>query len=142
MTGVQTCALPICQHLDSDLRETFEQRLGGDFSDVRIHTGPAAAQAAEAIDAKAFTCGTDIVFNSGEYDPESPRGQFLLTHELAHVSQQTEGAISMLPGEDADVALEKGQGSTPRTVTGRPVRSNQQTTPTESSKGRLFPHIW
>jgi hypothetical protein len=72
------------QHLDSDLRETFEQRLGGDFSDVRIHTGPAAAQAAEAIDAKAFTCGNDIVFNSGEYDPESPRGQFLLAHEFLY----------------------------------------------------------
>uniref|UniRef100_UPI000AC24089 eCIS core domain-containing protein n=1 Tax=Natrialba hulunbeirensis TaxID=123783 RepID=UPI000AC24089 len=74
---------------------------------MRIHTGAKAAEAADAIDAKAFTCGNDVVFNSGEYDPESSEGQFLLAHELAHVKQQNGGAtISMMPQEGADLEID------------------------------------
>ncbi|QCW01740.1 DUF4157 domain-containing protein [Natrinema pallidum] len=80
--------------LDLSLRRPLEERMDADFSTVRIHTGGKAAEAAEAIDARAFTCGTDIVFNAGEYDPESPEGQHLLAHELAHVTQQRSGGLT------------------------------------------------
>ncbi len=80
--------------------------MDADFSNVRIHTGAKAAEAAESIDAKAFTCGNDIVFNAGEYDPENAEGQFLLAHELAHVRQQTGAAISMMPKSDADLEID------------------------------------
>ncbi|WP_230198650.1 eCIS core domain-containing protein [Halopiger djelfimassiliensis] len=92
--------------LHSGLQRTLEERMDADFSNVRIHTGAKAAEAAESIDAKAFTCGNDIVFNSGEYDPESAEGQFLLAHELAHVRQQTGAAISMMPKSDADLEID------------------------------------
>ncbi|WP_228434619.1 DUF4157 domain-containing protein [Natrarchaeobaculum aegyptiacum] len=95
------------QPLDQPVQRALEERMDADFSDVRIHTGGTAAKAAEAIDAKAFTCGNDIVFNSGEYDPESPEGQHLLAHELAHVKQQNGGApISMMPQEGADLEID------------------------------------
>ncbi|AGB15071.1 hypothetical protein Halru_0429 [Halovivax ruber XH-70] len=55
--------------LDGSIQRALENRMDADFSNVRIHTGPKAAKAADAIDAKAFTCGNAIVFNSGEYDP-------------------------------------------------------------------------
>ncbi|NGM68019.1 DUF4157 domain-containing protein [Natronolimnobius sp. AArcel1] len=92
--------------LDQPIQRALEERMDADFSNVRIHTGAKAAEAADAIDAKAFTCGNDIVFNSGEYDPESGEGQFLLAHELAHVKQQTGAAISMMPQEGADVEID------------------------------------
>lgn len=92
--------------LDFSLQRALEERMDADFSDVRIHTGANAAEAADAIDAKAFTCGNDIVFNDGEYDPESPEGQHLLAHELAHVKQQTGTAISMMPQEGADLEID------------------------------------
>ncbi|WP_083858565.1 eCIS core domain-containing protein [Natrialba chahannaoensis] len=93
--------------LERSIQRTMEDRMGADFSDVRIHTGGKAAEAAEAIDARAFTCGNDIVFNAGEYDPESAEGQFLLAHELAHVTQQNGGApISMMPKPDADLQID------------------------------------
>ncbi|EMA29348.1 hypothetical protein C446_17364 [Halobiforma nitratireducens JCM 10879] len=60
--------------LEDDRRRSLEDRMGADFSDVRIHTGGKAAAAADVIDAKAFTCDTDIVVNAGEYGPESPVG--------------------------------------------------------------------
>ncbi|WP_049912443.1 eCIS core domain-containing protein [Natrialba hulunbeirensis] len=93
--------------LDGPIQRALEERMDADFSSVRVHTGGKAAQAAEAIDAKAFTCGNNIVFNAGEYDTESPEGQHLLAHELAHVKQQNGGAtISMMPQEGADLEID------------------------------------
>jgi hypothetical protein len=69
-------------------RGFFEQRFGNSFGDVRVHSGPQAAQAAKAVRAQAFTLGRDIVFGQNRYAPESPAGQKLLAHELAHVIQQ------------------------------------------------------
>ncbi|MFC3958343.1 DUF4157 domain-containing protein [Halovivax cerinus] len=90
--------------LDASIQRAMEDRMGDSFSDVRIHTGPTAANACEAINARAFTVGNHIAFNAGEYDSESPEGQHLLAHELAHVRQQTGGALSMMP--QANVELE------------------------------------
>jgi hypothetical protein len=78
--------------LDADLRDRARDRLGGDFGDVRIHTGPAAASAAAAVSARAFTHGHDIVFGAGQYAPQHAQGRTLLTHELGHVAQQRAGA--------------------------------------------------
>jgi hypothetical protein len=71
--------------LDSATRAFFEPRFGRDFSDVRIHTGSDAAASARSIDAHAYTAGSDIVFASGQYSPDTPSGRSLLAHELAHV---------------------------------------------------------
>lgn len=80
-------------------RELFEPRFGYDFSQVRVHTGSAAAAAARAIDAEAYTVGQNIVFGAGSFDPHAARGQHLLAHELAHVVQQ--GAASAAQGSVA-----------------------------------------
>lgn len=68
---------------------------GRDFSQVRIHTGPRAADAASALGARAFTVGSDIVFGEAQYRPDTVAGGALLRHELVHVVQQ--GAPS--PGQ-------------------------------------------
>ena len=65
-----------------------------------------AANACESINARAFTVGNHIAFNSGEYDPSSPEGQHVLAHELAHVRQQNQGAVSMLPQEDMELEVD------------------------------------
>jgi Domain of unknown function (DUF4157) len=74
--------------LDSAARAYFEPRFGRDFSDVRVHAGPAAEQSAKDINAKAYTFGSHIVFDSGEYGTDTSEGKRLLAHELAHVVQQ------------------------------------------------------
>jgi hypothetical protein len=38
--------------------------------------------------AQAFAVGSDVAFASGAYQPNTPRGDALLAHELAHVVQQ------------------------------------------------------
>ena len=76
------------QLLDPGTRSFMEPRFGADFSHVRVHTGPDAAESARQIGARAYTLGGHIVFGVGEYAPASKAGRGLLTHELAHVLQQ------------------------------------------------------
>ena len=108
--------------LDASIQRAMENRMGASLGDVRIHTGPQAAAACEAINARAFTVGNHVAFNQGEYDPESPEGQHVLAHELAHVRQQTGGAVSMLPQAavelevDPDPALEREAEATAERV--------------------------
>lgn len=77
--------------LSQSERDFFEPRFGYDFSNVRIHTGGDAAQSADRINALAYTAGTHIVFNTGQYQPGSENGKRLLAHELTHVVQQGGG---------------------------------------------------
>lgn len=83
--------------LDGDVQREMESKMGGDFSDVQVHTGPEAAVAADSINARAFTVGNHVAFNDGEYNPGSNSGKKILAHELTHVRQQTDGRVSMLP---------------------------------------------
>lgn len=76
------------ERLPAHTRSVFESRLGRDYTDVRIHRGPTADRAASAIDADAFTYGSDVVFADGAYQPDTVSGQRLLAHELVHVKQQ------------------------------------------------------
>ncbi|HYJ82751.1 MAG TPA: DUF4157 domain-containing protein, partial [Allosphingosinicella sp.] len=73
--------------LSASTRNFFEPRLGADLGHVRVHSGPGAARAAGAVEARAFTVGSDIYFGRGQYRPDSPSGRHLLAHELAHVFQ-------------------------------------------------------
>lgn len=88
--------------LPLDLASDFGQRFGVDFSSVRIHTDPQAAQTARAVHARAFTLGQDIVFGSGEYSPGTATGRRLLAHELVHVVQQGHGAPQQVQRQDTD----------------------------------------
>jgi len=82
--------------MDETVQREMEAKMGGDFSDVQLHTGPEAAAAAESINSRAFTVGNHVAFNNGEYRPEESEGKRVLAHELTHVRQQTEGTVSML----------------------------------------------
>lgn len=79
--------------LDLQTRNFFESRFGYDFSGVRIHTGLAAENSARAINARAYSFGTDVVFDRDEYRPECESGRHLLAHELAHVARQGSNKI-------------------------------------------------
>lgn len=92
--------------MDDSVQGEMESKMGGDFSDVQLHTGPKAAAAADSINARAFTVGNHVAFNKGEYQPGTDSGKEVLAHELTHVRQQTNGAVSMLPAEDAQLEID------------------------------------
>jgi hypothetical protein len=74
--------------MDGKTKSFMESRFGEDFSNVKIHTGDEPAQLNRALNAKAFTINKNIYFNSGQYQPETDSGKYLLAHELTHVVQQ------------------------------------------------------
>lgn len=69
-------------------RRRAESQIHGEFAGVRVHDDDRAHDLAARIDARAFTSGRDIFFGRGAHAPHTPRGQQLLTHELAHVAQR------------------------------------------------------
>jgi hypothetical protein len=95
------------QPLDAGIRSYMEPRFQADFSRVRVHTGALAAESARAVNALAYTVGTDLVFSSGQYQPYSTGGGMLLAHELAHVAQQRSAPMPW-------VQRQNGSGGTPK----------------------------
>ncbi|WKE73530.1 DUF4157 domain-containing protein [Streptomyces sp. WP-1] len=91
--------------LDHATRVRKEEQFQADLSDVRLHTGPSAAQAAAAVQARAFTVGQDIVIGEGGGDAQT------LDHELTHavrnrqrasVGHPTGGGFNMTRPDDGE----------------------------------------
>ncbi|NTX50024.1 DUF4157 domain-containing protein [Myxococcus sp. CA039A] len=76
------------QQLPTALGGQLGASMGTPFDRVRIHTDDHAARMNSSLGARAFTHGTHIYFNQGEYNPGTRAGRHLLAHELAHVAQQ------------------------------------------------------
>ncbi|WP_410534746.1 DUF4157 domain-containing protein [Streptomyces sp. KL2] len=90
-TGVHEVLRSAGKPLAEPVRQEMEARFGTDFSDVRLHTGGAAARSARAIGARAYTSGSHVVIGDGGGDRHT------LAHELTHVVQQRRGPV---PGSD------------------------------------------
>lgn len=93
--------------LPAAVRRDMGERMGADFSRVRIHTDSEAVGLSSALGAHAFTYGSHIFFNQGKFDPGSRQGQHVLAHELAHTLQQNGQTIRRL-SVSAVGALAKG----------------------------------
>ena len=117
--------------LPGGTRSFFEQRLGADLSAVRVHTRAEAAASADALGARAYTVGSDLVFGAGEYQPAAAAGRRLLAHELVHVLQQRRLGASVQRDDkkdapaaapiafvldDSEVTLKAAQAVSPTTV--------------------------
>jgi hypothetical protein len=79
--------------LPADVRAEMQGRLGHDFGDVRVHNDSRAHESAQAVNAHAYTVGSNVVFQRDKYDPSSAEGKTMLAHELTHVVQQRSGPV-------------------------------------------------
>ena len=105
------------QALDSHTRAFFGRRFGRDFSQVRVHSGTAAGQSAQEINAYAYTVGHNIVFGSGRFAPGTHEGQRLIAHELTHVVQQSGGQALRVARESEPVSGTPPVEVPPRSLT-------------------------
>ena len=99
--GVRGVGLP----LPAGPRALLEAQFGRGFADVRLHTGPRAADAARQLGAAAYTLGRDIAFDQGFYAPHTGSGLRLLAHELTHVVQAQGAPARPLPAGEAAASL-------------------------------------
>ena len=135
--------------LDSTTRAFMEPRFGHDFSKVRVHADEKAADSAEAVNARAYTVGADVVFGRGRFAPRSSEGQALIAHELTHVVQQKFSKANPDLTVSADAAQENEANAVQYSfhshkhapsvapVSGRPRLAKQglsQPTPSQPSK--------
>ena len=81
------------QPLDAATRAFMEPRFKQDFGHVRVHADAQASRSAATVNAMAYTMGHDIVFGAMQFAPHSAEGRKLLAHELAHVSQNSQGIV-------------------------------------------------
>lgn len=142
--------------LDAGTRSFMEPRFGHDFSGVRVYSDSHAAESARAVNALAYTVGSNVVFGAGQYAPGREGGQRLLAHELAHVVQQSAGDVSIqnklavgatgdaaeLEAEAvADSIMEHGssQGAPLRLTPGTPTVRRVYTTPQGIREERAAP---
>lgn len=107
--------------LSGAVRERMEAGFGESLGDVRIHTGPDSADLNRSVSARAFTVGRDVFFGAGEYRPDTPEGERVLAHELAHTRQ--EGAAARRTIRRYDISAPRIDWS--RTVTMSVIGSGQ-----------------
>ncbi|GGL68539.1 hypothetical protein GCM10010129_09910 [Streptomyces fumigatiscleroticus] len=122
--------------LDGEVRAEMEARLGADFSDVRLHTGPAAQRSAAEIGARAYTSGSHVVIGSQGADRHT------LAHELTHVIQQRQGPVagtdngSGLSISDPSDRFERAAEENARRVLSGPVPDAGTAAPVQRASAR------
>ncbi|HET7018061.1 MAG TPA: DUF4157 domain-containing protein [Streptosporangiaceae bacterium] len=120
--SVQTALAVPGRRLPVGVLADMGDRLDANFSDVRVHTGRAADDAARDLEANAFTTGSHVVIRHGKYDPASASGKRVLAHELVHVLQQRQGPVhgtgDVLKLSDPSDRFERQADQVARAVTG------------------------
>ncbi len=81
---------------DARVQRSVESVVGAPLGDVRVHTDSTADQLSQSLGATAFTIGSDVYFRNGAYRPASTAGRELISHELAHVAQNSAGPGSRI----------------------------------------------
>jgi outer membrane protein OmpA-like peptidoglycan-associated protein len=79
--------------IEPAVRGGLESSTGLDLSAVRVHDDTESDSLATTLNAPAFTSGTDIFFSRGSYAPSTASGMRTLSHEVAHVVQQSRGPV-------------------------------------------------
>jgi hypothetical protein len=103
--------------LEPSTRTFMDARFRHDFGAVRVHADGGSARAAAALGARAYALGDHVVFAPGQYVPDTPRGRWVLAHELSHVVQRRPG------GARADGAVEPdARRAATDALAGRPVQ--------------------
>lgn len=120
--------------LDAATGRLMQERLGHDFSHVRIHDDAQASESAAAVSARAYTVGNHVVFGAGEFRDGSPATQRLLAHELTHVVQQQGSSLSgeypqrlEAEAERSEHAFARGEPMPSVAATGRSLSRDEDT---------------
>ena len=101
------------RRLDVSTLSRMGSFLGGDFSGVRIHTGPGAAEVTRRFNAEAVTVKDHIFFAPGRFNPTSVEGQKLIAHELTHVLQKGRANLDVRTAEGEALHSEHSYGQGP-----------------------------
>jgi hypothetical protein len=101
--------------LDQRIRAEAEGRIGHDFSQVRVHTGPEVRLAGIALGARGYAIGNDVALpRHGRLRGADERA--LVLHELVHVAQQANAMAGDAPQSspaDAEAEAQRAETAPP-----------------------------
>lgn len=129
------------RELDPPTRHVFEKGFGEPMGSVRVHEGAGCEEAVNAMGARAFTIGEDVVLGKAGGD------QHVLAHEVAHVVQQRKGGPTpeLDPGALHEVAARRaadavlGGGAHADVGSGTAVGVARDALPGEQMRGDKHP---
>ena len=87
---VEAASTGVASAIPTQLKESMEHSLGGDFSNTQIYTN---SEKATKMGALAYAQGNEIHFAPGKFNPDTKGGKELLGHELTHIVQQKKGVV-------------------------------------------------
>jgi Domain of unknown function (DUF4157) len=120
--GAPAGGAPLAPQVAAPIAES----LGVDVSPVRVHTGPTAASAAAALNARAFALGSHVVLGAGE----RPTDLGLMGHEVAHaVQQQAAPRVQLWTATGGDVHEREAQRAAEAVTAGRRFSVQGRTRP-------------
>jgi len=109
-TALAQASLGVGRSLPATVKTQMNRHFRRDLSFVRVHTDQYSGRAAKALDANAFTTGSDIVFAPGMFRPDTSAGQLRIAHELAHAIQQTGFSVGRQDQLEQQASLAAGFG--------------------------------
>jgi uncharacterized protein DUF4157 len=110
--------------LAPELRHALGPLVEFDLNQIRVHSGPEADAAAQALGARAFAVGEHIVRGAQAPPPGHPDERRMLTHEVAHVAHQLHAGAAVRPGvAPAESAAEREAHSWASAATRDPTAS-------------------
>lgn len=113
--------------LPDTVRRAAEHAAGRDLGGVRVHSGSAASDLNDRVQASAFTLGRNIFLGSDAARPGSESGNRLLAHEIGHVVEEGGGATIGRIQRRADLRpLEAGGAPTVRRLFGSGKKKKEQ----------------
>ncbi|CAN5816621.1 hypothetical protein BH11BAC7_BH11BAC7_02480 [soil metagenome] len=102
--------------LDQQKQMKFEELLGMNLDNIRLHTGKDAKDLSESINAKAFVYGNEIFFSDNHNDAE------LLAHELAHIIQRQNSQRTKIFRAGKEIILTDNVGKGQKNLAGDVVK--------------------
>jgi hypothetical protein len=125
--------------LPAEVRAPMESSFGQSFADVKVHADSDRASGSTL----ALAQGNDIHFAPGQFRPGTESGNWLIAHELAHVTQQRGGGQFTQPfkGDQQHLLLERdADGAADRAVRGQPAEVQLKATAETVSKFEAYEH--
>lgn len=111
--------------LPDGVRRRMETGFGTSLGHVRVHDGAQASALSAGMSAEAFTTGNDIFFGAGRFAPETPAGEQVLAHEIAHVLTEGGSTTRRLFGKKKTPEEKAAKAAAKREEEAKAVRAKQ-----------------
>jgi hypothetical protein len=127
--------------LEAAVRDPLEEKLGVSLASVRVHSGSNAAAAADSVNARAYTIGTDVYLGTEAAGLGEEARRRLLTHEAIHTAQQGGRPVHLVGSMAVSNPNDSAEREARTLAAGSPALKLRQTMRDSMRVSHVAPHI-